>query len=279
MFIKLLLLLIIYCNLSFSYKNITNIVIIADIHGDISRFNEILYDANIIDKNEQWIAEPNTLVIQLGDQIDPKYFIDDIHHFSMIYYTDILEKKAEQNNCHFISMIGNHELLNIEKIKTKNIVKSIIASRPIVKQIDNYLFCHGMFNNYQYNILQKYNKTFDDINNIWSKYVLNSQSFSIEEKILLNNLILDTENSILYKRVPDTKDDINTLFKILNVNYLFVGHTLTDHIHLKDKIWYLDMLLKKTFQKHSYNYIVIKENDIIIKSLNYLDTFIILDTF
>ncbi len=53
------------------YNNINRIIIIGDVHGDLKRFKKILIDAKIINNRLEWIAEPpNTIVVQLGDQID-----------------------------------------------------------------------------------------------------------------------------------------------------------------------------------------------------------------
>ena len=47
------------------------LVVVGDIHGDIRRFKDILIDAKVINNNIEWIAEPkNTIVIQMGDQVD-----------------------------------------------------------------------------------------------------------------------------------------------------------------------------------------------------------------
>ena len=52
-------------------KDINRIIVIGDIHGDIKRFKSILIDSKIINNNFEWIAEPpNTIIVQLGDQID-----------------------------------------------------------------------------------------------------------------------------------------------------------------------------------------------------------------
>lgn len=247
---------------------ISKLVVIADVHADIYRFRNILQDANIIDADDKWIAEPNTVVVQLGDQIDPKYPLNDNHHFQMIYFTETLRKTAIEKHSNFISMIGNHELMNIEKIKQKSALRDIIASRPVIQKLDHYLFCHGMFNKYHYFLMDIYNKTIDDVNDIWSKYVLNIPMATLSDEIILNKLILDTENSILYDRAPDIKYDINKVFNAMDIDYMFVGHTITDYIHLKDKIWYLDLLLKDAFEKLAYAYIVIKDGDIIVKQLS-----------
>ena len=158
----------------------SKLIVIADIHADIARFKQILRDANVLDISNKWIAEPNTIIIQLGDQIDPKepdnMDIDDTHHFKMIYFTNSLKILAKANKCDFISLIGNHELYNIEKIKHKDSLREIIAQRPIVYKYDNYLFCHGGFHKHHYYTLDMYNKTISDVNKIWYKY--NKLTFS-----------------------------------------------------------------------------------------------------
>jgi hypothetical protein len=73
--------------------------IFADVHADMKRFVYILRDANIINNKHEWIAKPNTVVVQLGDQIDPKFpDIPSSHHFEMIYFTDYINKQAIQSN-------------------------------------------------------------------------------------------------------------------------------------------------------------------------------------
>jgi hypothetical protein len=272
-----------FINNSFSsYTNPINslvsnkIIVIADIHADINRFKEILKDAKVLDYNDNWIALKNTTIIQLGDQIDPKTIdnkdIDDTHHFSMIYYTNNLQKLAEDNGSKFISLIGNHELMNLQKIKRKTKLRNIIAKRPIIYFLQNYAFCHAGFKQKHFYILNTFNKTVDDLGRIWYNYVYD-MSLSTEEEIILNNLILDTTDSILYTRIPDNKDDINKLFKLLNLDYLFVGHSETNFIHSKNKIWYLDLQLKLAFDANTYNYIIIDNDDITVKALEYYSLF------
>lgn len=267
---KLSFFIIFLCNIfdAFYCVPTSKMVIIADIHGDIYRFKNILQDANIIDKQNNWIAT-NTTVIQLGDQIDPKPIdINDIsakHHFAMIYFTDMLAQLATEKGSKFISLIGNHELMNIDKIRGKKQLRDIISRRPIMLNIDNYLFCHGGFKQEHYYMLQFYDRTIDDINNIWYKYVYDIP-LAYTEKIMLNALILDTTNSILYTRT----NDIGPFLPLMDIKYMFVGHTIYNSIHVKDNIWYLDLLLKDAFDKGIYNYIIIEDNDIYIKQqLNY----------
>lgn len=261
--------------------NISKMIVIADVHADLHRFKNILRNAKIINDNDQWIAEPNTIVVQLGDQIDPKTIdkddIDDKHHFKMIYYTDKLKHKARQNHCDFVSVIGNHELLNINKIKNKPHLKDIIASRPVLLHLKDYLFCHGGFKKRHWYMLDIYNKSINDINLIWYKYV-NDFPMTLNEEKILNNLILDTENSILFTRTQDCKQDIDKLFNILNIEYMFVGHIITEYVTVKNKVWFLDQMLKEAFDEKKYNFLLIENGSISVRELdNYSNFFHTLD--
>jgi len=250
-------------------NNISRIIVIADVHADYNRFNSILKNAKILDKNDNWIAENNTLIVQLGDQIDRKEIdkndISNKHHFKITHYTDYLKKIAIDYNSNFVSVIGNHELMNIDKIRNKLDIREIIANRPVLFRINNYIFCHGGFTKFHYEILKSLKMNIDDINNIWRKYVMN-YSLSNDEKKLLNSLILDTINSILYIRQElDTKE----LLHELDIEYMFVGHSETENIYLKNKVWYLDQMLKNAFDNRNYNYLEIVNNSISVKSLEY----------
>jgi hypothetical protein len=253
----------------FNTSNISRIVIIADVHSDYDRFNKILKNAKILDKNDKWIADNGTLLVQLGDQIDRKHIdrhdISNKHHFKITYYTDYLKNVAINHNSNFISLIGNHELMNIDKIRNKTDIQKIIAERPVLLKINNYIFCHGGFTKLHYDFMKSYNKEIDDINKIWKKYVMN-YSLSNDEEKLLNFLILDSTNSILYIRKElDTKE----LLHYLNIEYMFVGHSETESIHLKNKVWYLDQMLKTAFDNKNYNYLEIVNSSIYVKSLDY----------
>jgi hypothetical protein len=49
---------------------------------------------------------------------------------------------------------------------------------------------------------------------------------------------------------------------------MFVGHTETTNIYVKDRIWHLDLILKSAFDKNEYNYIQIIDDNIIVKCLS-----------
>ena len=82
------------------------IVVIGDIHGDLKRLKKILIDALIINENMEWIAQPqNTIVIQMGDQIDSANRMPNLEEWEVL--TDI-------NTLHFtnnLDIIISNQLL------------------------------------------------------------------------------------------------------------------------------------------------------------------------
>lgn len=279
---RLLMHILIFLNILVSNCSDNNIIVIADTHGDINRFKYILKDAGVLDNHYKWIAPSNTTVIQLGDQIDPKsidkHDISDKHHFKMIYFTNYLETEAKSKNSSFISMIGNHEHMNIDRIRNKSDLKNIIAQRPIIRKIDNYIFCHGSLKMIHFERLNQYKWTLDDINSLWTRFVMNESLTDTDSELL--DLLIVGNNSIIYTKNADNKQNISTILDTYNVDYMIVGHLITKHIHLKNRIWYLDQLLKRAFDDNIYNYIQITNGDIRIKTLkNYMVQNIFLSIF
>lgn len=257
------------------YYNASRIVVVADVHGDLKRFKYILRNAEVIDKHDKWIAKPNTVVVQLGDQIDPKttYVYDEKHHFDVVYYTNALEQIAKKNGCLFVSIIGNHEHMNMDRIKNRTDLQEIISNRYVVAIINNYLFCHASLKLKHHNILQKYGKTLSDVNMIWSKYVKDFQ-MTIDEIAILDDVILNTTDSIIYTKNPDEKKDTEQVLNIYDVDYMMVGHLITKYIHMENRIWYLDQLLKKAFDDGVYSYITITNGNIVLNTIsNYFNIY------
>lgn len=255
---------------SLTYNNISNLIVIADVHGDINRFRYILQNENIIDSHNNWKAKENTIVIQLGDQIDPKdrpYSQNDKDHFDMIYYTDFLKKAAKKNKGDFVSLIGNHEHMNLKMIQKNKKLEEIIANRPLLVKINDNIFCHASLKKHHTNIMTKYNMTFSDVNMLWYKYV-KKMHLNALDKIMIEILILD-EESIIYNKIPDNKKHTYQVLDQYSADYMFVGHLISKHIHVENRIWYLDQLLSKAFNGNIYTYVTIIDNNIKIKALNY----------
>ena len=81
----------------YEYPATDRLIIIGDIHGDIKRLKTILIDAKIINNNIEWIAQPpNTVVVQMGDQVDSLNRDDSVENWEVIedieviYFTNLI---------------------------------------------------------------------------------------------------------------------------------------------------------------------------------------------
>lgn len=92
------------------------VIAIGDIHGDIKMLKNLLLSANIIDIKDNWIAE-NTYVVQVGDQLDDSRseIPNTIENpdIDVLVYTNNLHLKALEKKSMFISLLGNHEIMNV----------------------------------------------------------------------------------------------------------------------------------------------------------------------
>lgn len=275
-------------DIQYIYNNhYNNIIIIGDIHGDLKRLKNILLNENIITKNLEWIKE-NIIVIQLGDQIDSanrNKFINEwevIKDIEVLNFTNLLSKLAKTKNSLFISIIGNHELMNFlgdfsyvsnnslysereKNFKKKGIYNNILADRPLIVKINDLVFCHAGISKNHLDICDKYNKDIFHINKIWYNLLTNNTYRNDLE--IINKLILDNDG-ILWTRETQSKDDLDYILNRLNCNYMFVGHNTVQNITLHNNIWYTDNGISRAYGKEQYQYIVIDNNhNINIKSI------------
>jgi hypothetical protein len=276
-----------YINELSSHKRI---IVIGDVHGDIRRFKNILVNANIINNDLEWIADPpETIIVQLGDQIDSlnRTATEDwevLKDYEMIYFTDYLNLIARAKGGYCISLIGNHELMNVigdfsyvsensnsdirqKLFKPKGSLALILAKRPLIFKIGDLIFCHAKLDIEHLNILKKHNKDIFYINQIWQKY-LENEKINIEDKEIINSIIIGPAG-LLWNRKENDKNLTSLLFKELEVIYMFLGHTSYDKIQLKDnQIWYCDTGISRAFGKSTYQYLDIKTNIINIETIS-----------
>ena len=279
----------------YEYEHNNRIVIIGDIHGDIRRFKDILIDAKIINKNIEWIAEPkNTIVVQMGDQVDSinrDRTLEDwevLPDIEMIYFTNLLHKIALSKGGRVISLIGNHELMNIignysyvsqkslnndnskrhDLFKPNGTLSAILSQRPIVVKIGKLLFCHAGLTLEHLNILKKYNKDISYINSIWKNFIKNN-AILVEDKEIFETIILGNDG-ILWTRDLNETEDLVKLLDSVGCIYTFVGHTVVDRVKLiNNRIWYTDTGISRSFGNTSFQYIDIFENQFNIKEVSY----------
>ena len=277
----------------YEYPKCDRLVIIGDIHGDIKRLKTILIDAKIINNNIEWIAEPpNTVVVQMGDQVDSLNRDESIAEWEVlddvevIYFTNLLDKFAQSKGGRFISIIGNHEFMKVignysyvynksmannenkrrELFKAKGVLSPILSKRPIVLKIGELFFCHAGLTTKHLELLKKYDKDISYINRIWKNFVLHSNVLK-EDKELFDNILLDY-NGILWTRELDNQNDLNEMLKSINCTFMFVGHTVMDGIKFyNNKVWYTDTGISRAFGNNKYQYMEIINYHIHIKEI------------
>lgn len=167
---------------------VERIIAIGDVHGDLLFLIELLKIARVIEKkifdgadddvnNYIW-SGGKTYVVQLGDQIDscrPTNFLcsepgrvinDKAEDTKIINFMDDLDLQANKNGGRVISLLGNHEILNIlgemSYVSYKNLEESggvakrilafgpngeygrkMICTRPTAVIIGSNLFVHA----------------------------------------------------------------------------------------------------------------------------------------
>jgi hypothetical protein len=265
-------------------------IVIGDIHGDLKRFKNILIDAKIINNDLEWIAEPQeTIVIQLGDQVDSMNRAPDIQNWevlddiTMIHFTDSLDNIAKAKGGRVISLIGNHELMNVignfsyvssksnvpnrtDYFKPTGTLSTVLANRPLVIKIGQLFFCHAGIKKQHLDLLHKYEKPVSYINEIWRQF-MQTGTISVNDKELFDKLLLDMDG-ILWTRTVDDNDDMTTVLNTIGCEYIFIGHTTVEKVQLVgNRLWYVDTGISRAFGSMSYQYIDINNYNISVKTI------------
>ena len=84
-----------------------SVIAIGDVHGDFDDFVAILQHTGLIDKQKHWAGGKTTLV-QVGDLLDRGPKPRDVMDLLMA-----LEKEAPKDGGRVVSLLGNHEMMNI----------------------------------------------------------------------------------------------------------------------------------------------------------------------
>jgi len=257
------------------------ILVIGDVHGDVQRLILCLISTKILSPALEWIAEPkNTIVIQLGDQIDsasrggdPSW--ENTVDLDVLYMTEKLDALASVHGGRFISLIGNHEIMNCVGQFTYVSQKSfsvvdvnerrslfipgkgdccrILAKRNVVVQIGKYLFCHGGLLPKHLDILEG---DFDKANVLVQK-IMRGESLNELDRFMLNSSIM-TDDGIIWMRslyyLIDGNDDIvekimDSVLHKTNAICMFVGHNTVDNIRSagNNKIFFVDAALSRAY--------------------------------
>lgn len=259
-------------------SRVPRIIVIGDLHGDTAMLCTCLYMTNIINKNMEWIAEPqNTIVVQIGDQLDSMTRADSgidwetLDDTILMRFTEKLDRIAKEKGGRFISMIGNHEIMNmigdytyvspwsmeksggimgrLNKFKPDSTYARMFAGRPCVLKIGDLLFCHAGILPHHLDLV---NDNLDSINEIHKLFCLRKPMSN--EFIQLHKELLVEPSSLLWNRSYLQNNDVmekhlDTVLKRTHCIAMIIGHnTLQNITHIYNrKLWITDIGLSRAF--------------------------------
>ena len=140
------------------YSAVKRIIVIGDIHGDYNMMIQLLKIGDLIDDNNKWIGK-DTFVVQVGDQIDRcrpmnepchnKYSTvnDEANDIQILLFLTNLHYQATQSGGAVFSLLGNHELMNVDgqyKYVSYEGLKNIETRRKLFSKgqpLANFLAC------------------------------------------------------------------------------------------------------------------------------------------
>ena len=152
------------------YPPVKRIIAIGDLHGDYDALIGVLKKSKLIDNNLKWIGG-KTYLVQIGDQVDSlcrdnSNNLRNPQELRIMLYLNKLNEEARTVGGRVISLLGNHEMMNMQgdfryasdvDIKVMNGIKGrkelfrpggqlarvLSKSRLAVVKIGDYIFVHA----------------------------------------------------------------------------------------------------------------------------------------
>jgi hypothetical protein len=268
------------------------ILVIGDLHADYDMTLQLFKKFNIINNNKKWIGG-DTYVVQLGDQVDGKgRGHDDAEGEQQVLdLLDDLNIQAEAYQGGVFSLIGNHELMNVqgdfryasnsdissdggEEARLKKytpggiLAKRLACSRNVILKIDDIIFVHAGISKELSEDIR--NNNIELINTTMRDFFLNKIDSNNKnvQKYLLNNKGLLWDRSLGKSENSEVCSRIN----YLNIGHIIVGHTPQKNINsiCGNKIWRTDIGLSKAMGNNHFQILEIVKNKDGSKKFNVL---------
>lgn len=261
---------------------VPRMICIGDVHGDLGRLIDILKNLRIIDHNMGWIAAPkNTIVIQLGDQVDSlsrgnTTEWETMSDVEVVRFMDQLDNIARHAGGRAISLIGNHELMNVlgdfsyvsqksmqasggidkrrDAFRQGGSIAQMLSKRNVVVKIGNFTFCHGGLLPSHLDVA---NNNHALINHIVKKF-LRAEPLSESERYIFETNILGF-GGILWTRkyfelvatnqMEELAQTIGEVSRRMGTVSVVVGHNTVPNIagFLGGALWLVDAALSRSY--------------------------------
>ena len=258
---------------------VRRIIAIGDIHGDFRALIKCLRLAKVVNERWEWIGG-DTVVIQLGDQIDSKCRSGNCEkdevgdELKIIMFLDKLHEKAKPTNGAVYSLLGNHELMNVMGDLNYNSPENLVSfggaqsrinkfapsgelavylacNRNSIMKIGDFMFVHG-------GLLPNKAKQYslEAINSIIREYLLGNKS---QDDPDVSNLLVGKESpfwtrtfsNIFSGHSEKSCSILNNTIEYLKLKGMVVGHTVQNGINsaCDGKIWRTDIGMSRSFGK------------------------------
>lgn len=261
------------------------ILVFGDVHGDLKRLISCMVSTNIINVSDNvitWTAQPpNTVVVQLGDQIDSasrggNLEWEDGLDVDVIAFMDIIDSIAQKHGGRVISLLGNHEIMNVLQeyqcvsehsmnatgllvrkmlfTPGQGRIASILAKRNVVVKVGPYIFCHGGLLPVHLDLLDG---NFDNANKLIQMYLRGEgHAMSVVDHDILTHTVISADGILwnrLYLILQQNEGVVNmlldTVLEKTNTKCMFVGHNTVDNIYsiANNKLFFVDAGLSRCY--------------------------------
>ena len=242
---------------------VNDIYAIGDLHGDYQILIKILLNFDLIVKTKEYFYNnisfdyklndnlSSYALIQVGDQLDGNRHLDysktnfKDEDDKIIYFFDLLKEQSKKlNNVYIISIIGNHEFMNLNKIykyvSPKNLnsrndfidnnKKNILCNRYYCIVINNFVFSHcGIIKSLIVNLDLMY-PNLNLINNLKQFDNLNDK-IDYLDKLIRILMIYKLENNDNNNNDNDDKIK-DLLYKFVNARNFYGGKINLDDLKI-----------------------------------------------
>lgn len=273
----------------FSYEDPTylpaapRIVVIGDVHGDIARLTRALVGVGVINTNWEWIAEPrDTIVVQMGDQVDsasrlPKDQAVDwerVADVDVVTFMDRLDAIARCSGGRALSLIGNHEMMNLigdySYVSPHSLAKTggpsgrgmqfhpsgpmgqILSKRNVVLKVGPLLFVHGGL---LPSHLDACGGNLHRLNDVYRRFARHDPLSPADQWLLNNSLLFG--DGIAWTReytTPKGQAIVPEVLARTESTAVFIGHNTVNDITcaVDGRLWFTDAMFSRSYGSDAF---------------------------